>query len=340
MQPIANVDDLETALSTPTSGVLETLSRLSGDVMVLGSGGKMGPTLVRMLGRAKAALGDDRNIFAVSRYSSVSARQSVEQSDAIPIPCDLSNRAAVASLPEAPLILYLAGQKFGTSDHPEQTWVMNTLVPAIVAERFPASRIVVFSTGCVYALAPSTCPPREDGPLQPPGEYANTCLGRERIFTHFSIRNQTPMLLFRLNYAIDLRYGVLLDIGQKVYARQPVDVSMGSVNFIWQADANARAIQCLELTQSPPAVLNVTSREVVSVRSVAMRFGEIFGTSPQLVGSESPTAWLSDASRSYELFGPPEVSIDEMILATADWIAGGGVTLNKPTHFESRDGKF
>jgi nucleoside-diphosphate-sugar epimerase len=341
MMKIETEDDLEEALSRPTAGVLETLRTLQGDIAVLGAGGKMGPSLARMVRRGCDELGDKRNVFAVSRFSSPEAKRQLEQHGVRALSCDLMNRDAVRRLPEAPNVIFMAGQKFGTADAPELTWVMNTLVPANVAERYSGSRIVVFSTGCVYPLAPLDGPgSREDDVLDPPGEYANTCVGRERVFTHFAKEHGTRALMFRLSYAIDLRYGVLLDIAQKVMQEEPVDASMGEANVIWQGDANARAIQCLARTDSPPVALNVTGRERISIRDIAQRMGVFLGRKPRIVGKVGKTAWVFDASRSYEWFGPPTVSVDEMVEATAHWVAHGGATHGKPTHFETRDGKF
>jgi nucleoside-diphosphate-sugar epimerase len=301
----------------------------------------MGPSLARMARRACDALGQRRNVFAVSRFSSPKAKQELERHGVRAISCDLLNRDAVRKLPDAPNVIFMAGQKFGTGDVPELTWMMNTVLPAIVAERYARSRVVVFSTGCVYPLAPLDGPGSgEAEPLDPPGEYANTCVGRERVFTHFSREKGTRALMFRLSYAIDLRYGVLLDVAQKVASGEPVDVGMAAANVIWQGDANARAIQCLTRTASPPVALNVTGLERLSIREVAQRFGALLEREPRIVGTEGKTAWVFDASRSYEWFGPPEVSIDAMIEATAHWVQRGGATLGKPTHFEARDGKF
>ncbi len=341
MPPIANEAELDDALSQPTAGLLETLHELEGDILVLGVGGKMGPSLARMARRASAQLGQLRRVFGVARFSSATVADELCAHGVEPIRCDLAERSAVEQLPEVPNVIFMAGQKFGTAEQPELTWAMNTFVPALVAERFARSRIVVFSTGCVYPLAPVSGPgSQEDDALGPPGEYPNSCVGRERIFTHFSNKHGTPALLFRLNYAIDLRYGVLLDVAQKVAARQPVDVTMGYVNVIWQGDANARALQCLAHTATPPRVLNVTGQGQVSLRELAVRFGEMLGCPPVFTGQEAPTAWLSDASRSFEMFGPVAVTLDEMIEATAHWVKSGGVTLGKPTHFETRDGQF
>ena len=342
MSPITTIEELDEALSRPTPGVLDDLRSLEGDVMVLGAGGKMGPTLARMARRGLDEIGHKhRRVIAVSRFSSASAAQGLQRHGVETIACDLMDRAAVHALPDAPNVIFMAGQKFGTSDTPELTWVMNTLVPAIVAERFVESRIVVFSTGCVYPLVPADGPgSREDDALGPPGEYSNSCVGRERVFTHFAKQHGTRALMFRLCYAIDLRYGVLCDVASKVAQGLPIDVTMGAANVIWQGDANARAIQCLAHVASPPVALNVTGIERVSIRWLAQRFGELLGRDPVIKGREGETAWLWDAGRSYEWFGPPMVSLDEMIEATAQWQIRGGTTLGKPTHFEVRDGQF
>lgn len=342
MTPISTIDELDEALSRPTPAVLDTLRGIEGDIMILGAGGKMGPTLARMVRRGLDEIGQSqRRVMAVSRFSSASAADSLHQHGVETISCDLMSRAAVNALPEVPNVIFMAGQKFGTSDAPELTWAMNTVVPAIVAERFRHSRIVVFSTGCVYPLTPVSGPgSREGDPLTPPGEYANSCVGRERVFEHFARQHGTRVLMFRLCYAIDLRYGVLMDVAQKVAGGQPVDVSMGYAHVIWQGDASARAIQCLAHTASPPVALNVTGLERVSIRDLAMRLGEKLGREAILTGMESSTAWLWDATRSYEWFGPPTVSLDEMIEATAHWLKLGGKTIGKPTHFEVHDGQF
>ncbi len=342
MKPILTIDDLEDELSRPTAGVVETLRALDGDVMVLGAGGKMGPTLARMVRRGLDEIGDRRRrVIAVSRFSSDGAARGLEALGVEAIACDLLDRAAVQALPDAPNIIFMAGQKFGASAAPDLTWVMNTLVPAIVAERYAASRIVVFSTACVYPLASVAGPgSSESDALGPPGDYANSCVGRERVFTHFARQHRTSVLMYRLSYAIDLRYGVLHDVATKVAQGAPVDVTMPAANVIWQGDANARAIQCLAHTASPPVALNVTGVEPVLIRWLAQRFGEAFGRPVIVTGEEAESAWLVDARRSCEWFGPPTVGIEEMIAATAHWVRHGGATLGKPTHFEVRDGNF
>lgn len=342
MIPIRNVQQLEDELSRPTQGVLDTLASLDGDFLVLGAGGKMGPTLSRMVRRGLDVIGQkERRVIAVSRFSSATVMRGLQQHGVETIACDLMDRAAVSALPDAQNVIFMAGQKFGTSDAPELTWVMNTLVPAIAAERFAKSRIVAFSTGCVYSLVPANGPgSNERDAMSPPGEYANSCVGRERVITHFAKQNGTRTLLFRLCYAIDLRYGVLCDVASSVAQGKPVDVTMAAANVIWQGDANARAIQSLVHTASPPIALNVTGIERVPIRWLAQRFGTLLGREPIFVGHESDTAWLWDAKRSYELFGPPTVSLEEMIEATTAWMQNSGQTLGKPTHFQSIDGRF
>lgn len=331
------IEKLELALSEPTPGLLADLKTIPGDIIILGVGGKMGPTLARMAKRAAP----DRRVFGVARFSSKELPRELESYGVLPVPCDLLDRQAVAKLPDAPNVIFMAGQKFGTSSGPELTWAMNTLVPANAAERYAKSKIVVFSTGCVYSFVPVTSGgSREDDPLGPPGDYANSCVGRERIFTHFANKNGTPTAIYRLNYAVELRYGVLVDLAQKILAGEPIDVSMGHCNLIWQGDANARAIQLLAHAATPPFVLNVTGHGALTIRSLATRLGELLGRPPQFTGTEAATAWIADASKSYKLFGPPAVDIDQVLVWVADWMKHGRSTLNKPTHFETRDGKF
>jgi nucleoside-diphosphate-sugar epimerase len=337
----ADEKELEEWLSRPTPGVLETLSRLDGAILVLGVAGKMGPTLARMIRRGLDALGKSERVFGAARFSDPATSETLQSVGVETIRCDLLDRGDVQRLPDAPNVIYMAGQKFGTSAEPERTWAMNTVAPALAAERFAASRLVVFSTGCVYPNVPvSSGGSRETDPLEPLGEYANACVGRERVFAYFAQKHATPLLLFRLNYAIDLRYGVLTDVAQKVARGLPIDLTTGYVNVIWQGDANARAIQCLEYAARPPLALNVTGAEIVSVRALAARFGERLGTPPVFTGKEAETALLSDVSESYRLFGPPTVTLEQMTHRVAQWVQRGGHTLNRPTHFETRDGRY
>ncbi|RIK38810.1 MAG: epimerase [Chloroflexi bacterium] len=338
---MASEEHLERLLSEPSPPVADTLKALDSDLLILGVGGKMGPTLARMATQALSSINSPHQVIAVARFSRLELREQLEGWGIQTIACDLLDRRALAALPDSRNIIFMAGQKFGTTGNPAQTWAMNTYMPALVAERFTAARIVVFSTGNVYPLTPVVQGGSvEDDPPEPVGEYANSCLGRERMFEYFSHTHGLRCAIMRLNYAIDLRYGVLLDIAQKVKAGQPVDLSMGAANVIWQGDANAWALRLLEYCSAPPFVLNVTGPELVSVRRVAERFGAIFGVAPIFVGSEAPSALLNNAAQAQRLFGYPRISLDQLIKWTAAWVQAGGVTLNKPTHFETRDGRF
>lgn len=334
--------DIELQLSEPTAGSIAAAGRLSGDFAVLGVGGKMGTTIAVMLRRSLDAAGRrDAQVFGVSRFSRPDARQSLEDFGIRTLPCDFNEATQVAALPRVANVLFLAGQKFGTDSAPELTWIQNTVVPAAIARHFSASRIVVFSTGCVYPFVDVRGPgANELEPVALLGEYASTCVGRERVFTHFARQFGTPLLLYRLNYSVELRYGVLVDIATKVLRGEPIDLTMGWLNCIWQRDACARAIQCLEHVATPPRVLNLTGIEKLSVRALAEQFGRRFGQAPQFTGREAPTAWLSDASESVRLFGAPETGTAEMIDAIAAYLGAGGSLLGKPTHFETRTGKF
>ena len=334
----AELDDL---LSTPRRETIDAMRRAAGDVIVLGAGGKMGPTLARMLARAAGAAGDGRRIFAASRFSSGRAASALRGAGVETIACDFLDRAAVARLPDVPNVIFMAGQKFGTADAPSMTWAMNTVVPAICAERYRGVRTVAFSTGNVYALTPvSAGGARESDVPGPIGEYAMSALGRERIFEFAAERYGTPVATVRLNYAIDLRYGVLADIALRVSRGEPVSLAMGYVNVIWQGDANRIAIECLPLADTPPFVVNVTGAATLSVRALAAELGSRLGRSPRFSGAESADALLSNTERMQSVFAPPEVSVDEMIERVAAWVRSGGSMLNKPTHFEERVGRF
>ena len=338
---IEDVEALEEALSEPAPGLVESLGRLAGDILVLGAGGKMGPSLARMARRASEAAGSSRRVIAVSRFSSAEAARRLRAAGVETVSCDLLDPAGLAALPEAPNVVFMAGMKFGATGNEPLTWAQNVFLPGLVCRRFPRSRIVAFSSGNIYGLVPvSSGGSREADPPAPVGEYAWSVLGRERIFQHFSATAGTPVALFRLNYACELRYGVLVDIARKVYASEPVDVGMGSFNIIWQGDAGAMALRCLELASSPARILNVTGPWTVRVREAAERFGERMGRKPRIVGREAPDALLADASEAVRLFGPPAVGLEELIGLIADWVLRGGESLGKPTHFESRDGRF
>ena len=336
--------ELEELLSRPDAGTVDALGRHPGDILVLGVGGKMGPSLARMLRRAASdADGGSarRRVIGVSRFSSRAARGALEAAGVETIACDLLDADAVRALPDAPNIIYMAGQKFGTRDAPSATWAANTAVPTLVTSRFTRSRIVAFSTGNVYPLTPVTSHgSRETDAPAPVGEYAASCLGRERIFEHHASCHGAPVAIVRLNYAIDLRYGVLVDIALAVHRGEPVDLRMGHVNVIWQGDANARAIACLAHAAAPPFVVNVTGAEVLSVRRLATGLGERFGLEPRFTGEEAPDALLSDTTLMQRTLGPPTVPVEWMLDAVAAWIAAGNPLLGKPTSFQTRDGRF
>ena len=338
---IANEQQLEDVLAEPSQADARAMAEMEGDLLILGVAGKMGPSLAKRARRACERAKLPKRIIGVARFSDPSVQQELQAVGIETVSADLLAPGAMATLPDAPNVLYMAARKFGSTGAEHLTWTMNTLLPALVADRYAASRIVAFSTGNIYPLVPvAQGGASENTPTGPVGEYAQSALGRERIFEYFSQRNQTPMMFLRLNYAIDLRYGVLLDIGQKVFERRPVDVSMGHVNVIWQGDANSIALRSFALCQSPPVVLNVTGPETVAVRWIARRFGERFGVEPVIEGTESATALLSNAARCHRLFGYPSVTIEQMIEWVAEWIGMGGATLSKPTHFETRDGRF
>ena len=331
-------EELDDLLSTPRTDTVIALEVCPGDIVILGAGGKMGPTLARMAARAAR---DGRRIIAVSRWSSAEAERSLNDFGIETIKCDLLDRDAVSRLPDAPNVVFMAGQKFGTSGAPAMTWGMNTIVPAICAERYHGARIVAFSTGNVYPLTPvSLGGSREQDPLGPVGEYAASCVGRERIFELYSERTQTLVAIVRLNYAIDLRYGVLVDIATKVRNGDPVAVDMGYVNVIWQGDANRIALEALARAAIPPLVINVTGTERLSVRTLADRFAKRFGVEAKFSGVEKTDALLSNTARMRSMFEPPETSVETMIDLVADWVESDGPLLGKPTKFEARDGKF
>ncbi len=309
--------------------------------MILGVGGKMGPSLARRAWRSNRNAGTRRKIIGVSRFSTPATENFLQKSGIETIRADLLNPRAVSALPDAGNVIFMAGRKFGSTGAESLTWAMNAYVPALIAERFCKSRIVVFSSGGVYPFTKvDSGGATEETRPAPIGEYAASVLARERIFEHFSLHLGTPVTLLRLNYAVDLRYGVLLDIASKVFAGRAIDLTMGYVNLIWQGDANSAALRSLALAKSPPFVLNVTGLGAISVRQLAARFGKFFKKDPVLEGREAPDALLSNARRFQSLLGPPAVSLEKMIDWTAKWILANGPTLNKPTHFESRDGRF
>ncbi len=333
--------ELEEALSHPCAPEIRAMAELAGDLLILGVSGKMGPSLARLAQRASEQAGIRRRIIGVARFSSGDARRRLERTGIEAIACDLLDRSAVSGLPDCPNVVYLVGQKFGTSGEEPTTWAINVHAAGLAAERFAGSRMVAFSTGNVYPLTVvSGGGPRESDPTGPVGEYAQSALGRERILEFLSRRHRSPMAILRLNYAIEPRYGVLRDVADRVARGEPIDLAMGHVNVIWQRDANAIALRALAHCAVPPLVLNVTGLETVSVRALASRFGALLGREPRFAGAERDTALLSNAARCGELFGPPEMPLDRMIEMVADWVRAGGASLGKPTHFDERDGRF
>lgn len=336
--------ELDDVLSAPRRATVEALRNAPGDIVVLGAGGKMGPTLARMAARAAREAdesGASRRVIAVSRFSSRVAARTLEEAGVETISCDLLDARSVDRLPDAPNVVFMAGQKFGTSDAPSRTWMMNVVVPALCARRYAGSRIVAFSTGNVYPLTPAADGgATEDTPPRPVGEYAASCLGRERVFEYAAATDRTRVAIVRLNYAIDLRYGVLTDLAQRIAAREPVSLAMGHVNVIWQGDANRAALELLPRAAVPPLVVNVTGSSTLRVRDLAERLGARLGVSPAFDGREAPDALLSNTSRMRSLLGDAEMPLDTMIEWTVDWVRAGRPLLGKPTHFETRDGAF
>jgi nucleoside-diphosphate-sugar epimerase len=330
-------EELDRLMSTPNEKVVEVVRKLPGRFAVLGAGGKMGFHISAMLQRALKAAGRQERVLAVSRFSDPKKRAQFEREGIQVVTADLAEAEEVAKLPDAENIVSLTAIKFGTSGQPGLLHRINVTTSQLVTERYSDSRIVMLSTGCVYAFTtPESGGSTETSPTDPPGEYAQSRIEQEQVFMEASKRNQTRVALIRLNYSIDLRYGVLLDVAQKVFTRKPVDVTMGYANVIWQGDATAHIIQSLAYATSPAIPLNITGAETLKIRELAQAFGRRFGIEPTITGSEDELAWLNNASKSHAMFGLPEVSLDQMIEWVATWLERGGETYNKPTHFESR----
>lgn len=333
--------DLDHALSEPGEDLVADLSRLRGDIVVLGAAGKLGPSLIELACRGIAAAGTGAKVHAVSRFSRGELADRLERAGAAVIRADITDDQALATLPDAENVIFLVGSKFGTQGNESATWATNTYLPGRVAERYSAAKIVALSTGNVYPLSPVTSGgSTEDDPVGPVGDYAMSCLGRERILTHFARTNQTKLALIRLNYAVELQYGVLVDLATKIKNGEPVDLTTGFANVVWQGYCNEVILRSLHHADTSPFILNLTGPETLSIRRAAAKLAARMGLEVTYTGSEADTALLSDATKCHRLFGYPNVPLDQVIEWTADWVAAGGAMLGKPTHFETRDGKF
>ncbi|MCE5173003.1 NAD(P)-dependent oxidoreductase [Paenibacillus profundus] len=335
------IEELEVKLAEPSDALVQDMANIEGDIMLLGVGGKMGPSLARLAMNAIQKAGANKQVYGASRFSSASLKDELERDGVKTIAADLLNPNDLEQLPDVKNVIYMAGNKFGTKGNEGFTWAMNTYLPGQVAQKFRNSRIVVFSTGNVYPLTPvlqgGASELSDTGPV---GEYAQSCLGRERVFEYYSKEYSIPMSIYRLNYAIDMRYGVLLEIAKSVQEHRPIDISMGHANCIWQGDANEIAIRSLLACSTPPNIINVTGPETISLRWVAEQFGMRFGQPPIIEGKEADTALLNNAAKSFQLFGYPRVSLMQMIDWIAEWLKQGGEVWNKPTHFQERKGNY
>ena len=336
-----SVGALESFLACPSPEVVDAVGQLDGDIMVLGAGGKMGPTLTLLAQRAIGESGVRKRVIGVSRFSDPQVETRLRQAGVETVRCDLMAPDALASLPDVANIVYMVGFKFGATGQEPLAWAVNAFLPGLVAQRYRRSRMVVFSSGNVYPFTAVMCGDcTEATPPAPIGEYAQSVLGRERVFAHYAQQFDTPLVLLRLNYAVEMRYGVLLDIARRVWTGDPIDVRMGHVNVVWQGDANAYALRSLELAVCPPRLLNVTGPETLSVRSLAQQFGDLLGRTPVIEGTEQPAALLSNAQSAYKLMGYPRVPLGKVIEWVAAWIVSGGHTYDKPTKFQVRSGRF
>jgi nucleoside-diphosphate-sugar epimerase len=340
-EKITTVAELEDQLSRPTDYVVETIRQLDGDMLILGVAGKMGPTLARMAKRASDAAGKKRRVIGVARFSNPSHQSDLGQLGIETVRADLLDQKQLDALPDAPNVVYMPAMKFGSSGQEALTWAMNTYLAGMCAQRYCKSRIVAFSTGNVYGLSPVVLGgSTETATLNPLGDYAQSCLGRERMFEHFSRTLKIPTALIRLNYATELRYGVMVDMAQKVFAGETIDLAMGSFNAIWQGDANGMTLASFAHVASPPFVLNVAGPELLSVRAVCEEFGRLMNKPVTFTGTESPDALISNGQLGHRLFGYPRVPVAAMMRWIATWVMSGGASLGKPTHFETRDGKY
>ncbi len=338
---ISDEQQFDAILTRPSSKLVEMVHELSEGLLILGVGGKIGHTLAVMAKRAAEAAGIHMPIVGVSRFTDHKVKGKLQAANIETIRCNLLDQTAINRLPKLPNVVFMVGRKFGSTDDKPLTWVMNSYIPGLIAQRFTRSRILVFSTGNIYPFTPCTSQgASEDTPPSPIGEYAQSSLGRERVFEYFSRENDTPLVIIRLNYSIELRYGVLLDIAEAVWNGRPIDRGMPCVNVIWQGDVSDMVLRAIPLATVPPEVINIAGPEVVSVIDLAEQFGDIMHREPRFVGKEYDTALLSDSSKARQLLGKPTVSLNQMVHWVADWVMNGGPTLGKPTHFTEREGQF
>src|SRR6476661_7328577 len=328
-------------LLQPSDDLVTDIAGIDGDIIILGVGGKMGPGLANVAKQAIAKAGISKKMIGVARFSEPGLQKRLQKDGIETLNADLLNDDQLFALPDVKNVLYLAGTKFGTSGNEPFTWAMNAYLPGRVAQKFKNSRIVVFSTGNVYPLTPMLMGGADETLTpQPVGEYAQSCLGRERLFQYYSLKNNTPILIYRLNYANDVTYGVLLEIARSVKEKRAIDLKMGHVNVIWQGDANEMALRAFRYCAVPSKVLNIAGPETISIRWLAKEFGKLLGETPQFMDHEQDTALLSNAAESYRLFGYPKVPLKKMIELIVNWINEGGKIINKPTHFQERTGQF
>lgn len=335
------IDQIERDLTTPTAALVQEIAGLDGDITVLGVGGKVGPSVAIMAQRAVEEAGVDKKVFGVARFSDPAAKASLERAGVTAVAADLTDDLELDAIPDAANVIYMAGNKFGTVGNEHFTWMMNSYLPGRVAQRFRTSRIMAFSTLVTYPLADvSTGGSRETDPPGAIGEYAASCVGRERMFEHYSHKYGTPVLLFRLGYSIETRYGVLQEIAQAVYDGTPIPLEMGHASVIWQRDVAEYALRSLRLATSPPRALNITGPEIVSIRWLAERFGERFGREPIFEGAETGTAYVMDGSQLQAEFGYPTTTVPQMMDTVAEWVEAAKPLIGKPTKFQQRNGAF
>jgi len=330
-------ESIDEFMSRPSETLVNELNRLKGNIMILGVGGKMGPTLARLAKRAAP----NKSVLGASRFTNKGLQEKLKSWGIETLKTDLLNSQDLEKLPKTENIIFMAGRKFGSTGSEEETWASNVLCPALVAGTFRKQKLVVFSTACVYPFVKvNSGGAKEDLRPDPPGEYAQSCVGRERMFQYFSKKYQTPGCIIRLSYAIDLRYGVLFDVADAIIRGNKIDVSMGYANVIWQGDANEQILRTLGHCAVPTWPLNLSGSTATSIRWLAEEFGKRFGKTPQFTGTEAKTAWLINTNKALNLFGKPKIPINTMIDWVANWVLRGGKSLGKPTHFEARDGTY